>query len=98
MAAEDEKPLYTLHYFPFSLYSLMVRFGFVLGESLNSETAPNVEIRHVNLQKEENLSESYLTEISPKGQVRISPIHIVQYTVIEPVARISYTQAIEYRF
>lgn len=49
----------------------MVTFGLVLGESLNPETAPQVELHHVNLQTEENLSEPYLTTISSKGQVRI---------------------------
>lgn len=71
MAEEGKSPVYTLHYFPFSLYSLMVRFGLVLGESLNPETAPQVELHNVNLQTEENLSEPYLTAISQKGQVRI---------------------------
>ncbi|EHK22447.1 uncharacterized protein TRIVIDRAFT_17565 [Trichoderma virens Gv29-8] len=67
MAAEND--VYTLHYFPFSLYSLMVRFGLVLGRRLNPETAPKVEIKLVNLHREENFSELYLTSVNSRGQV-----------------------------
>ncbi|KAL7947679.1 hypothetical protein V8C42DRAFT_315221 [Trichoderma barbatum] len=67
MAAETD--VYTLHYFPFSLYSLMVRFGLVLGRRLNAETAPTVEIKLVNLHREENFSELYLTLVNSRGQV-----------------------------
>ncbi|KAI9904054.1 hypothetical protein N3K66_000583 [Trichothecium roseum] len=62
-------PVFTLHYFPFSLYSLMARFGFVLGEELNPATAPRVEIRFVDRQNTENLSEDYLVNVNPKGSV-----------------------------
>lgn len=65
----DNRPVYTLHYFPFSLYSLMVRFAFVLGETLNPDTAPKVEIKLVNLHREENFSETYLTTGNRKGEV-----------------------------
>lgn len=70
MAAEND--VYVLHYFQFSLYSLMVRFGLVLGRRLNPETAPKVEIRLVNLHREENYSELYLKIAmkSPNGCVR----------------------------
>ncbi|PTB45317.1 hypothetical protein M441DRAFT_64980 [Trichoderma asperellum CBS 433.97] len=61
--------VYTLHYFPFSLYSLMVRFALVIGRRLNPDTAPNVEIKLVNLHREENFSEQYLTLVNSKGQV-----------------------------
>ncbi|KPM45095.1 hypothetical protein AK830_g1451 [Neonectria ditissima] len=64
-------PVYTLHYFPFSLYSLMVRFGFVLGETLNPETAPRLKVRLVNLHREDHLSEPYLTLVNTKGQVPV---------------------------
>lgn len=67
MAAESD--FYTLHYFPFSLYSLMIRFGLVLGRRLNSDTAPKVHIKLVNLHREENLSEEYLTLVNSRGQV-----------------------------
>lgn len=73
MAAEND--VYTLHYFPFSLYSLMVRFALVLGRRLNLETAPNVEIKLVNLHRDENFSEEYLTLVNSKGQV--SPLHLI---------------------
>ncbi|POR38766.1 Thioredoxin-like protein [Tolypocladium paradoxum] len=67
--ADKTPPVYTLHYFPFSLYSLMARFGFVLGQTLNPETAPKLEIRLVNLHRDENFSEPYLTRVNKKGQV-----------------------------
>jgi len=60
---------YTLHYFPFSLYALMSRFAFVLGRSLNPETAPRLQLSLVNIHREENLTEKYLTEVNPRGQV-----------------------------
>ncbi|KAK7408865.1 hypothetical protein QQX98_008988 [Neonectria punicea] len=65
------EPVYTLHYFPFSLHSLMVRFGFVLGESLNPDTAPRLKVRLVNLHREDHLSEPYLTLVNTKGQVPV---------------------------
>ncbi|KAL7818758.1 hypothetical protein V8C44DRAFT_318992 [Trichoderma aethiopicum] len=67
MAAGSD--VYTLHYFPFSLYSLMIRFGLVLGRKLNADTAPDVQVKLVNLHREENLSEEYLTRVNSRGQV-----------------------------
>ncbi|KAF7548073.1 hypothetical protein G7Z17_g7281 [Cylindrodendrum hubeiense] len=66
-----DQPVYTLHYFPFSLYSLMVRFSFVLGESLNPNTAPKLKVRLVNLHREDHLSETYLTLVNTKAQVPV---------------------------
>jgi hypothetical protein len=68
----DEQAAYTLHYFPFSLYSLIARLGLVLAETLDPETAPRVEIKLVNLHREENLSEAYLTQVNSKGQVSMN--------------------------
>lgn len=61
---------YTLHYFTFSLYSLMVRFALGLGRQLNSDNAPHVQLKFVNLQAQENLGEKYLTTVNSRGQVR----------------------------
>ncbi|KAL3955092.1 hypothetical protein ACCO45_010655 [Purpureocillium lilacinum] len=47
----------------------MSRFAFVLGQALNPETAPRLEVKMVNLHREENYSERYLTQVNPKGQV-----------------------------
>lgn len=58
----------TLHYYPFSLYSIIVRFAFELGRAANPGTSPNVVLRLVNLQEGENLSQDYLT-LNAKGQV-----------------------------
>ncbi|OAA75580.1 Thioredoxin-like protein [Akanthomyces lecanii RCEF 1005] len=60
---------YTLHYFTFSLYSLMVRFALGLGRQLNSDNAPQVQLKFVNLQAQENLGEKYLTTVNSRGQV-----------------------------
>ncbi len=68
--SSDNGSDYTLHYFTFSLYSLMVRFALGLGRQLNSENAPNVQLRFVNLQAQENLGEAYLTTVNSRGQVR----------------------------
>ncbi|TQV93064.1 hypothetical protein V2A60_003624 [Cordyceps javanica] len=67
--SSDSEGDYTLHYFPFSLYSLMVRFALGLGRQLNSENAPRVQLKFVNLQAQENLGEEYLTKVNSKGQV-----------------------------
>ncbi|KAF7556753.1 hypothetical protein G7046_g6223 [Stylonectria norvegica] len=69
VATPPPPPVYTLHYFPFSLYSLMVRFGFALGAKLNPATAPRLDVRLVDLHREDHLSESYLTSVTTKGQV-----------------------------
>lgn len=67
-AAPHEGPVYTLYYFPFSLYSILVRFAIELGYSMNPKSSPNVRLRLVNLYREENLSEEYL-KVNQKGQV-----------------------------
>ena len=64
-----DRPACTLYYFPFSLYSMMAKFGFVLGEELNPGTAPRMEIRFVDRHKAENLLEDYLINVNPKGSV-----------------------------
>lgn len=63
--------MYTLHYFPFSLYSLMARFGFVLGQALNRASAPRLEVRLIDLHRDQHLSEAYLTQVTCKGQVSL---------------------------
>lgn len=68
-AETSAKPIYTLHFSPFSLYSLMIRFSAQIGKTINPESAPNVQIKLVNLDKSDNLSEEYLTRVNPRGQV-----------------------------
>lgn len=67
MASPDA--VYTLHYFPFSLYSIMIRFGFEIAASLDPDTSPKYQAKLVNLHEDEEVSEAYLTEVSSKGQV-----------------------------
>ncbi|CEJ88839.1 hypothetical protein VHEMI04866 [[Torrubiella] hemipterigena] len=62
---------YTLHVFPFSLYSIMARFTYVLARSTKSPVGNDIvfENKLVNLHHDENISEDYLVHINPKGQV-----------------------------
>lgn len=69
MASQDT--VYTLHYFPFSLYSIMARFGFEIAASLGPETSPKYQLKLVNLHEDEEVSEAYLTEVNSKGQVSL---------------------------
>lgn len=65
---------YCFHVFPFSLYSIMARFTYVLGQrSRKGGDVIHIENRLVNLHRDENVSESYLLTVNPKGQVRTAP-------------------------
>ncbi|OAQ63291.2 hypothetical protein VFPPC_09157 [Pochonia chlamydosporia 170] len=71
MASQDH---YTLHMFPFSLYSIMARFTHQLGKaSLPQNAQPtdrfHLDLKLVNLHRNGNISEEYLTNINPNGQV-----------------------------
>ncbi|KAG8421636.1 hypothetical protein J3458_003500 [Metarhizium acridum] len=64
---------YTLHMFPFSLYSIMSRFTYILGKSHLPTDAPlihqsRLDLKLVNLHRYGNISEEY-PKINPKGQV-----------------------------
>ena len=69
--ADAEDASYVLYVFPFSLYSLMVRFTVSLGTAAAPGDAshPIIERRLVNLHRDDNVAEWYLTRISSKGQV-----------------------------
>lgn len=60
---------YTLYYFPFSLYSLMSRMGFELAATIDPENAPRYEVKLVNLDEDEEISEKFLTEVNSRGMV-----------------------------
>lgn len=47
----------------------MIRFSLVISRRLSPESAPNVQIKLVNLAKDENFSEEYLTQVNSRGQV-----------------------------
>lgn len=68
---ERVSEVYTLHMFPFSLYSIMVMYTYVLGR--DSEQSPATSIllsrRLVNLHRDENIKQDYLLTINPKGLV-----------------------------
>ncbi len=71
-ANKDDSGAYTLHMFPFSLYSIMVMYTYALGKQV-SEDHGGVIIsnRVVNLHRDENISEEYLAKINAKGLVRV---------------------------
>jgi hypothetical protein len=61
---------YTLYHFPFSLFSIMVRYAVALrGEPGDENQRMEISQKTVNLHRDENLSEWYLTKVNPKGQV-----------------------------
>lgn len=68
----DTRDVYTLHNQPFSLFSMMVRFTYVLGRSSADPTRKSVKIENklIDHHRDENLAENYLLRINPKGQVR----------------------------
>jgi hypothetical protein len=70
-SAVDRHDVYALHNQPFSLFSMMVRFTYVLGRSSADSTTAGVHIEYrlVDHHRNENLSEDYLININPKGQV-----------------------------
>ena len=61
---------YVLHHFPYSLCSIMVRHTIALrGRPRSSESFINIEEKIVDLSRGEHISETYLLEVNPKGQV-----------------------------
>ena len=64
---------YTLYYYPFSLYSLYVRYAIALrGEPSTPSAAMDIEERLLDLGEEQQLEEDYLLKINPSGKVRIT--------------------------
>lgn len=60
---------YTLHVFPFSLYSIMARLTNVLGRITGPEDgAPAINYKLINLHRDEQITPEYL-KLNPKGQV-----------------------------
>ncbi|MCJ1357372.1 MAG: hypothetical protein MMC33_007368 [Icmadophila ericetorum] len=61
---------YTLYYFQWSLFSTVARYTIALrGEPSSPALAMNIEEKVIDLYKAENISEWYLVNINPKGQV-----------------------------
>lgn len=71
MASEnDQNDGYTLHMFPFSLYSIMVMYTHVLGREVdNGQSGLILSNKLVNLHRDENIKEEYLDKINAKGLV-----------------------------
>jgi hypothetical protein len=70
-SAFEGHDVYTLHNQPFSLFSMMVRFTYVLGRSSADSTTAGVHVEYklVDHHRHENLAEDYLCNVNPKGQV-----------------------------
>lgn len=64
---------YTLLIFPFSLYSIMARFAIELGKEYHQgpNGVPDIAHKLIDLHRDENLEEWFLTEINPSGQVPV---------------------------
>lgn len=64
---------FTLLIFPFSLYSIMARFAIELGKEYHQgpNGVPNITHKLLNLHRDENLEEWFLTGINPRGQVPV---------------------------
>lgn len=77
---------FTLWVFPFSLYSIMARFTISLGSHYyeGPQGLPKITYKLVNLHRDENLEEWYLTTVNPKGQV---PVLLTQRTAEPHVAK-----------
>jgi glutathione S-transferase len=60
---------YTVYYNPFSICSIMVRMTLALRGKPASEPAPTFTEHLIDIYKDEQLSESFLTTVNPKGQV-----------------------------
>ncbi|KAF9771561.1 hypothetical protein IL306_010790 [Fusarium sp. DS 682] len=61
---------YTLYSSPFSLYSMMARHTIQLGPMTHGATPPkSITLRFINHKAHENLSEDYLINVNPRGQV-----------------------------
>lgn len=72
MVSNERSPeVYTLHMFPFSLYSIMVMYTYVLGRETEQSLATKLLLsrRLVNLHRDENIKQDYLLNINPKGLV-----------------------------
>lgn len=72
--------------FPFSLYSIMARFTISLGAHYHEgpQGLPKITYKLVNLHRDENLEERYLTTVNQKGQV---PVLLTQRNAEPHVAK-----------
>lgn len=75
-AQNDDQEAYTLRMFPFSLYSIMVMYTYVLGHDSAESGTSGVKLTNylVNLHRDENIKEEYLRDINPKGLVKYSTV------------------------
>ena len=61
---------YTLYHFPSSICSIMVRYTLaVRGPPRDEESAMAVAEKIINITRDEQLTEEFLCDINPKGQV-----------------------------
>jgi hypothetical protein len=61
-----------LYYFPFSIYSIMVRFTILIAlrdRSPSTRELAKIKYRLVNLHRNETLEEDYILHVNPRGRV-----------------------------
>jgi hypothetical protein len=61
---------YTLYHNYYSICSIMMRYLVrIRGEPKDAVSKMNIELRNIDIFKEEQFSEEYLTKVNPNGQV-----------------------------
>ncbi|KAJ9421280.1 hypothetical protein FOXG_02660 [Fusarium oxysporum f. sp. lycopersici 4287] len=75
---------YTLYSSPFSLYSMMARHTIQLGPTTHDATPPkSITLHFINHKAHENLSEDYLINVNPRGQVPAMKGNLLNETLTE---------------
>jgi hypothetical protein len=70
MAEASTKPTHYLYHFDYSICSLMARYSYVLrGTAIDPKDEIRIEEKSVHLGKGEQLTEHYLCDINPAGDV-----------------------------
>ena len=65
-----EPPTYTLYYNQYSICSIMVRYTLaVRGQALDKDSEIQIEEQPVEIFNEEQMTEHFLCDINPLGQV-----------------------------
>ena len=71
---------YILYHNYYSICSIMMRYLVrIRGEPKDEGSRMNIETKVVDIFKEEQFSEDYLTKVNPNGQVSIAPVSVARY-------------------
>ena len=83
----NQNEQFILHYNPFSICSIMVRYTLALrGTPESPETAIMVEEKYVDIYVYEQLSEKFLLQVNPKGQVSPLSYHPIKIDIYYYIA------------